>query len=199
MRKTYTVTGEIITPEVPSAIDEITQSKYGSHYSLVYHNLQTLRNMYPPLIRQHLEVKNDTVLFLPFYDSTERARRVLSKNKIDVKKCENIEESLIIMDASKAYFGSSTDIISLIASLTKLVKETGKNGLSVFEDMGPFFYYNKLDELLKYEAMLSSSYKPWFKVKGFCLYNKLDYNALVIKARKKLQKDHAKEIDVIVR
>ncbi len=22
--------------------------------------------MYPPLIRQHLEVKNDTVLFLPF-------------------------------------------------------------------------------------------------------------------------------------
>lgn len=154
--------------------------------------------MYPPLIRQHLEVKNDAVLFLPFYDSTERARKVLSKNKVDVKKCENKEESLIIMDASKAYFGFSTDLVPLIASLTKLVKETGKNGLSVFEDMGPFFYYNKLDDLLKYEAMLSSSYKPWIKVKGFCLYNEMDYNALVIKEQKKLQRDHAKEIDVKV-
>jgi hypothetical protein len=189
---------EIITPDkVPSAINEITESKYGSHYSIVYHNLKTLRNMYPHLIRQHLEVKNDTVLFLLFYDSTERARKVLSKNKVDVKKCENKEESLIIMDASRAYFGFSTDIVSLIASLTKLVKETGKNGLSVFEDMGPFFHYNKLDDLLKYESMLSSSYKPWFKVKGFCLYNKLDYNALVINEQKKLQRDHAKEIDVI--
>jgi len=191
---------EIITPnKVHTAIDEITDSQYGSHYSIVYNNLKTLRNMYPPLIRQHLEVKNDAVLFLPFYDSTERARKVLSKNKVDVKKCENKEESLIIMDASKAYFGSSTDLVSLIASLTKLVKETGKNGLSVFEDMGPFFYYNKLDDLLKYEAMLSSSYKPWIKVKGFCLYNKIDYNELVIKHQTMLQKDHAKEIDVIVK
>ena len=77
---------EIITPgKVPNVIDEITGSQYGSHYSIVYHNLKTLRNMYPPLIRQHLEVNNDTVLFLPFYDSTERARIVLSKNKVDVK------------------------------------------------------------------------------------------------------------------
>ena len=90
------------------------------------------------------------------------------------------------MDAGKAYFGSSTDVISFIASLTKLVKETGKNGLSVFEDMGPFFYYNKLDSLLRYEATLFSSYKPWIKAKAFCLYNKLDYNALVIKQKNRL-------------
>ena len=48
-------------------------STYGSHYNIVYHNLKVLRNMYPPLIRQHLEVNNDTVLFLPFYDSTDAA------------------------------------------------------------------------------------------------------------------------------
>jgi hypothetical protein len=190
---------EIITPNnVYNAIDEITGSRYGSHYSIVYHNLKVLRNMYPPLIRQHLEVKNDTVLFLPFYDSTDRARNILSKNRVDVKRCENKEESLIIMDAGRAYFGSSTDVISFIASLTKLVKQTGKNGLSVFEDMGPFFYYNKLNDLLRYEASLSSSYKPWIKAKAFCLYNKYDYNALVIKQKKRLQRHHAKEIDMIV-
>jgi hypothetical protein len=155
--------------------------------------------MYPPLIRQHLEVKNDVVLFLPFYDTTDQVRKELSKNMVDVKECENIEESLIIMDAGKAYFGSSTDIVSFIASLTKLAKETGKNGLSVFEDMGPFFYYNKLTDLLKYEAMLSSSYKPWIRAKAFCLYNKQDYNELVIKQKKRLLRHRAKEIDMIVK
>src|SRR5215475_11397105 len=110
----------VVSDTVHSVIDEITSSKFGSHYSIVYHNLKTLRNMYPPLIRQHLEVKNDMVLFLPFYDTTDQVRKVLSKNKVDVKKCEDIEESLIIMDAGRAYFGSSTDIVSFIASLTKL-------------------------------------------------------------------------------
>jgi len=190
---------EIITSDnVHNAIDEIAGSRYGSHYSIVYRNLKVLRNMYPLLIRQHLEVKNDTVLFLPFYDSTEQARDVLSKNKVDVKRCENKEESLIIMDAGRAYFGSSTDIVSFVASLTKLVKETGKSGLSVFEDMGPFFYYNKLSDLLIYEASLSLSCKPWVKAKAFCLYNKQDYNELVMKQKKKLLRHHAKEIDMIL-
>ena len=65
------------------------------------------------------------------------ARKLLSKNKIDVKKFENKEESLIIMDAGRAYFGSSMDIISFIESLSNLVAETGKNGLSIFADIGP--------------------------------------------------------------
>ena len=123
--------------------------------------------MYPHLIRRHLEVKNEMVLFLPFYDSIEQVRKILLKNNVDVKKCENIEESLIIMDASKAYFGSSTDIVSFVASLTKLARESGKSELSVFEDMGPFFYYDILNDLLRYEALLSSSYKPWIKAKVF--------------------------------
>jgi hypothetical protein len=92
-----------------------------------------------------------------------KSERFYQKNKVDVKKCENIEESLIIMDASKAYFGSSTDIFSFVVSLTKLARVSGKIGLSIFEDMGPFFYYNIINDLLKYEASLSTSYKPWIK------------------------------------
>jgi hypothetical protein len=183
-----------IPDRVHNAIDEIRGSQYGSHYSIVYNNLKTLRNMYPPLIRQHLKAKNDMVLFLPFYDSAEQVRKTLSKNKVDVKKYENMEESLIIMDADRAYFGASTDIVPFVASLAKLAKESGKNGLSVFEDMGPFFYYNKLNDLLKYETSLSSSYRPWIKAKAFCLYNKMDYDRLVIKQKEMISKNHMKEL-----
>ncbi|HEY7078663.1 MAG TPA: hypothetical protein VH500_03115 [Nitrososphaeraceae archaeon] len=50
----------------------------------------------------------------------------------------------------------------------------------------------------KYETTLYSSYKPWIKAKAFCLYSKQDYNELMIKQKKKLQRHHAKEIDIIV-
>jgi len=42
-------------------------------------------------------------------------------------------------DAGKAYFRSSTDIVSVIVTLIKLVKETRRNGL--------FFYYNELNTI----------------------------------------------------
>ena len=128
-------------------------------------------------------------LFLPFYAFTEQVRKVLLKNKLDVKKCENIEESQIIIDAGKAYFVLSTYILSFIASLTKLAKEIGKNGLAVFEDIGLFYYY-KLNDIVSHEASLSSSYKPWVKTKVFCLYNKLDYNPHVITKESYIQKSY---------
>ena len=129
-----------------------------------------LRNLYPRLVRQYLEVNNDTVLFLSFYDSIAEVRKLLSKNKIDVKLWENIEESLIIIDAERAYFGSSMDIISFIDSLSNLVAETGKNGLSIFADIGPFFYYHKLTHLKKYESSLFSFCKTRTNIKAFCLF-----------------------------
>ena len=91
-------------------------------------------------------------------------------------------------DAGKAYFRSSTDIVSVIATLIKLVKETRRNGL--------FFYYNELkNDLLRYEASLSSSNKPWIKAEAFCLYNKLEYNRLVIKQKKMISRNNMKEND----
>jgi hypothetical protein len=54
-------------------------------------------------------------------------------------KSTKIEESLIIINAGRAHFGPSMDIISFIDSLSKLVAETGINGLSIFTDIGLSF------------------------------------------------------------
>jgi hypothetical protein len=190
----------IIKPnEFDNAAHEITSSNYGSHYNVVYPDLRVLRIMYPPLIRQHLEVNNDIVLFLPFYETTDQARKVLSKNKVDVKRYENTEESLIIIDAPRAYFGSSIDIISFANSLSKHTKETGKSGLSVFADMGSFFYYDKVNQLIRYETSLSSFYKPRIRVKAFCLYNRSDYDTLTIGQKEKLPQHHGKELTMTVK
>jgi hypothetical protein len=84
-----------------------------------------------------------------------------------VKRYKNAEESLIIIDAPRAYFESSIDIISFANSLSKHTKETGKSGLSVFADMGSFFYYDKVNQLIRYETSLSSSTNPASELRHF--------------------------------
>jgi hypothetical protein len=80
------------------------------------------------------------------------------------------------INAARAYFGFSIDIISFISSLTNHASELDKNGVSLFTDMGSFFYYNKVNELIKHETSLppSSCHRPNIKHKEFCFYNKSD-------------------------
>ena len=183
------------------AVTQITHSRYGSHFIVVYSDLKSLRKLYTQLIKQHIEENNDLVLFLPFYETTDAVRHLLLRNKINAIRYENEEESLIIMDAARAYFGFSIDIISFISSLTNHASELDKNGVSVFTDMGSFFYYNKVNELIKHESSLlpSSFSKSNIKHKEFCFYNKLDYNRLAPKQKQSLLEHHGKELIIIDR
>ena len=51
---------------------------------------------------------------------------------------------------------------------------------------------------IKIRRLLSSHKTQGIKANAFCLYNKRDYNALVIKQQKRLVRHHAKEINMIV-
>ena len=182
------------------AVSQITHSRYGSHFIVVYPDLKSLRKLYVQLIKQHIEENNDVVLFLPFYETTDAIRHLLLRDKINAIRYENEEESLIIMDAARAYFGFSIDIISFISSLTNHAGELDKNGVSVFTDMGSFFYYNKVNELIKHETSLPpSSHRSNIKHKEFCFYNKLDYNRLAPKQKQSLLEHHGKELIIIDR
>jgi hypothetical protein len=63
----------------------------------------------------------------------------------------------------------------------------GKNGLTVFSDMGLFFNHNKIDELLKHETKLfmSSFLINTNKMKIFCCYNVSDLNLLTYNEKNK--------------
>jgi hypothetical protein len=112
--------------------------------------------------------------------------------KIDVRKYEK-QNSLLIIDSVRAYFGSSIDIVSFVKSLVNYADQIGKNGVSVLADMGPFFDYNKLGDLIEYEISLPP--RSDIKAKGLCLYNKDDFNwRLTHTQRKKLLEHHGREL-----
>ena len=105
---------------VNETLDAIKESETGTHGLLVYPDITTLRAIYSRFTKQQLEDKNEIVLILPYYETTDMVRLVLSGSNvygddiannpvgysgIDVRKYEK-EGSLVIVDSLKGYFGS---------------------------------------------------------------------------------------------
>ena len=151
-------------------LGKLNRARYGLHYIIIYSDLPALREIYSEYIKRQIEEKKEIVLILPHYETTEMVRYVLSElAKIDVKEYEK-QDSLLIIDSARAYFGSSIDIVSFVKSLVNYADQIGKNGVSVLADMGSFFHYDKLDYLIEYETSLPP--RSDIKAKGLCLYNR---------------------------
>ena len=71
-------------------------------------------------------------------------RRILSENdaNIDVRKHEK-EQSLLIMDSLRGYFGSQDGLMLFVKQTVEYAKNSSKGGVSVLGDMGSFFIMRK--------------------------------------------------------
>jgi hypothetical protein len=152
-----------------------------------------------------LEYNNEIVLILPYYETTEMVRSVLSGENdnskggsiIDVRKYEK-EGSLIIIDSVKAYFDSDTDLMSFVEKLSKQAQNSGKNGISVIADLASFYFYNGIDKLIEYEMSLPTKYDDNMKLKGYCLYHQEDFDRRLTKQQKqKLLEHHGKNLMIV--
>jgi hypothetical protein len=175
--------------------EKLKRARQGSHYIIVYRDLSMFRNIYSQYTKRQIEEKNEIVLILPHYETIDTVRYVLSHMaRIDVKKYEK-QDSLLIIDSARAYFGSSIDIISFVKSLVNYADQIGKNGVTVLADMGSFFCYNKLNDLIEYETSLQRTSD--IKAKGFCFYKRDDFNWRISRIqRKRLLDHHGRELMV---
>ena len=186
-------------------LKQLRQAEYGAHYIIVYYDMMTLRQLYTGYIKTQLEYNNELVLILPYYETTETVRSVLSENHssnegniIDVRKYEK-EGSLMIIDSAEAYFSSDTDLMSYVARLAKQAQTSGRNGISVIADLASFYYFNRINKLIEYEMSLPTKYDDKMKLKGFCFYHQEDFDRRLSKEEKqKLVEHHDKALRVVV-
>ena len=175
---------------------ELKKSSFGAHFLVIYPDLSTLREMYSHYVKSALSDKgNEIVLVLPFLETVDNVKRILSENSanIDVRKYER-EQSLLIMDSLKSYFGLQNGLIPFVRQTIGYATTSGKSGLSVLADMGSFFYYDKKDDLLQYEITLPLNYKN-MNLKMFCVYHKLEFDRrLTDKERQILIEEHGKTL-----
>ena len=160
----------LITGSDNEILGHLINVEYGSHSILVYPNIETLRETYTRYVKMQLEDNNEIVLILPYYETANNVRKILSEgfvnniadgddaindtktnSIIDVARHEK-EGSLIIMDSVKGYFGSgndhddddndNTDLMAFVKQLVKKAESSGKNGVSVIADLGSFYHYH---------------------------------------------------------
>jgi MEDS: MEthanogen/methylotroph, DcmR Sensory domain len=185
-------------------LKQLRQAEYGAHYIIVYYDMMTLRPLYTGYIKTQLEYNNELVLILPYYETTETVRSVLSENHssnegsiIDVRKYEK-EGSLIIIDSAEAYFTSDNNLMSFVEKLAKQAQTSGRNGISVIADLASFYYFNRIDKLIEYEMSLPTKYDDKMKLKGFCFYHREDFDRRLSKEEKqKLVEHHDKALRVV--
>jgi hypothetical protein len=175
---------------------QIMHADYGAHYLILYPDLTTLRETYSQYIKTSLVERNEIMIILPFYETVEGVRDVLTKNyaNIDIKAYEK-EQSLIIVDSLKGYSGSPEGIMPVLKQMVKFAKSSGKSGVSAFGDMGSFFHNNNENSLMKYELSLPSEYNSEMNLKTFCLYHQKEFDLkLTEKQKEQLFRHHGNSI-----
>ncbi len=160
---------------------------------LVYPDLHTFRRIYGQFTRAQLD-NNGVVLLIPYYETTDSVRQVLSQLGIDVRKCEQ-NRSLVIVDSVKVYFHSDIDIKSLPKMMAEGSKRMDKKGVSIIGDMGSFFLYENQNQMIEYESELQLDGKEnddanSVKIKGICSYHKDAFSTLAKKEQQALFEHH---------
>jgi hypothetical protein len=74
-------------------------------------------------------------------------------------------------------------------------KRMGKKGVSIIDDMGSFFLYEKQNRMMEYESELRLDGKEnddanSVKIKGICSYHKDTFNTLAKKEQQALFEHH---------
>ena len=169
---------------------ELHESEFGAHFLVVYPDLVTFRETYSQYVKEAMK-DNEIVIILPFYETVNDVRRIMSEDGlgISVRRYEK-EQSLLIMDSLKAYFGLKFGLIPFLNQTVEYAKKSGKDGVTVIGDMGSFFYsQNANSNLLQYEMTLPEVFED-MNLKGFCFYHRRDFNGRLTEQEKKALLEH---------
>jgi hypothetical protein len=193
----------MVKPVVDGSTDcilsELKQADYGEHNLLIYPHLTALEEVYSQYFKSRLESNKENILFLSTYQSVDSVRRFLRTIDLDVIGYEE-NGSLIILDSVRGYFGSESDVLSLVKVLSKSAHNQGRKGCCVIADMGSFYLVRKVQELLKYEMSVPLKFgcnDNLIKCKCFCCYHQKDFLRLPEHEKQVLFEHHYRNLIIV--
>ncbi len=195
--------GNLISPielgqlmNASEAAETISQSEFGLHCLLIYRDLNTLREFYSNYVQKQIN-DNEMIQIMPFYETENSVREILSRNwtaDLDLVKTE--EKSLIIVDSLRGYLDHD-NLESIWKNMEERVnysKELGKKGVSILGDAGSFLFMHKIQSLLDYESYLPLKFD--INLKGICMYHQKDFNKISKDLQQKIIDSHAMTITI---
>ncbi len=171
----------------------------GYHCLILYPNIETVRKIYAEYVRLLIEGENVAILFLPYYDTTDKVRQELAIKNIDVRKHEQ-NNSLTLIDFAKVidnpYLGIPS-AFGLKEFINKIQIFNKKKDLVVIADMSLYNHFKNIDDLLKHESLSPDGHgnETW---KQICLYHKVDFDLMFTAEQKqKIIEYHKGKVIVI--
>ena len=151
----------------------------GYHCLILYPNIETIRKIYTEYIHLIIEENNVAILFLPYYDTTDKVRQDLKTKGLDVRKFEQ-NNSLTLIDFTKVvdnpYLGLPA-AFGLKEFINKIQAYNKNKNLVVIADMSFYNHTKNIDDILRYERLSDDGYcnENW---RQLCLYHKLDFHLM---------------------
>ena len=166
----------------------------GYHCLIIYPNIETIRKIYTEYIHLIIEENNVAILFLPYYDTTDKVRQDLKTKGLDVRKFEQ-NNSLTLIDFTKVvdnpYLGLPA-AFGLKEFINKIQAYNKNKNLVVIADMSFYNHTKNIDDILRYERLSDDGYcnQNW---RQLCLYHKLDFHLMFTEEQKQKIFDYHKD------
>ena len=121
----------------------------GHHSLILYPNIETIRKIYAEYIHLMIEENNVAILFLTYYDTTDKVRQELMMKGLDVRKYER-NNSLVLIDFTKVvdnpYLGIPA-AFGLKEFINKIQAYHKNKNLVVIADMSLYNHSKNIDDL----------------------------------------------------
>jgi hypothetical protein len=188
------------TSAIPDGlIFQLLKLPLGFHYLILYPNIETVREIYAEYIRLLLEGNSAAILFLPYYDTTDKVRQELIRVGLDVRKYER-NNSLTLIDFAKVidnpYLGMPA-AFGLKQFLNKIKAFHREKILVVIADMSLYRHSSNIDDLLEYESFSRDGIgnENW---KQICLYHKVDFDLMFTPQQKQKIFNYHKDSVIVI-
>jgi hypothetical protein len=173
---------------------QLLEAPLGNHYLVIYPNLETVRKIYTDYIKFQIEHNNTTILFLPYYDTTDRVREILMNNGVDVRRLERAG-SLTLLDFTKIIDNPYLGIPAAFGLRQFLIKIQGRISEKIFiviAEMSVYYILHKIHDLFEFESQSHNDhqFRRW---KQLCLYHKSDFNLMFTEIQKREILEHHKK------
>jgi hypothetical protein len=166
----------------------------GSHTLLIYNDLKAFREIYTQYSRALLP-QNEIVVISTQYEPVDNVKNNLRLAGVDVERYLN-EGTLFILDAQHGYHDADIQgIWNFALSLHTRVKQEGRQGVTWIGDLGSFFGFEKIEELVHYELSLPQKNEQ-DTIKLVCSYHLKDFEQLNENQKQTLFDHHFKSIVV---
>jgi len=117
--------------------------------------------------------ENEIVIIATQYEAIDDVKKVLRLAGVAIERYLN-QGTLFIIDAQQGYQDvDHLGLWKLAMTLISRVKKEGRRGVTLFGDLGSFFSFDKIEELMQYELGCPKKYEDkrkrylFLPLKGF--------------------------------